>query len=142
MLAITSIDYLIKQGKDKVRGIILDMSNMEEKPLDNQAFVSMSSLLYLKVYYSLCPTHSKAGCKLNLPDGIYFPKDNILRCLDWMRFPGKELPSDFEPMNLIDLRLPYSKIKCVWDCAKVCISLLTTFLLHFYLFFFITLFRD
>ncbi|KAH0899056.1 hypothetical protein HID58_048624 [Brassica napus] len=108
-----------KEGKDKVRGIILDMSNMEEKPLDNQAFVSMSSLLYLKVYYSLCPTHSKAGCKLNLPDGIYFPKDNILRCLDWMRFPGKELPSDFEPMNLIDLRLPYSKIKCVWDCAKV-----------------------
>ncbi|KAL0684808.1 hypothetical protein Bca4012_051656 [Brassica carinata] len=102
-----------KEGKYKVRGIILDMSNMEEKPLDNQAFVSMSSLLYLKVYYSLCSMHSKAGCKLNLPDGIYFPKDSILRYLDWMRFPRKELPSDFEPMNLIDLRLPYSKIKCV-----------------------------
>lgn len=98
------------------------MSNMEEKPLDNQAFVSMSSLIYLKVYYSLCTVHSTAGCKLNLPDGVYFPKDNILRYLDWMRFPGKELPSDFEPTNLIDLRLPYSKIKYVWNCAKVCIS--------------------
>ncbi|KAL0692987.1 hypothetical protein Bca4012_060167 [Brassica carinata] len=108
-----------KEGNDKVRGVILDMSNMEEKPLDNQAFVSMSSLLYLKVYYSLCSMHSKAGCKLNLPDGIYFSKDNILRYLDWMSFPGKELPSDFEPTNLIDLRLPYSKIKCVWECAKV-----------------------
>ncbi|KAF8117269.1 hypothetical protein N665_0012s0269 [Sinapis alba] len=108
-----------REGNDKVRGLILDMSNLEQKSLDNQAFVSMSSLLYLKVYYSLCSSHSKAGCKLNLPDGISFPKDNILRYLDWMRFPGKELPSDFEPTNLIDLRLPYSKINRVWNCAKV-----------------------
>ncbi|CAN7124381.1 unnamed protein product [Brassica rapa subsp. narinosa] len=115
----SNTDALKNKEVNKVRGIILDMSNMEEKPLDNQVFVSMSSLVYLKVYYSLCSMHSKAGCKLNLPDGIYFPKDSILRYLDWMRFPGKELPSDFEPTNLVDLRLPYSKINRVWDCAKV-----------------------
>lgn len=116
--------YLLldEQGKDKVRGIIIDMSNVEEMPLDNQAFVGMSSLRYLKV----CDTgHSEAQCKLNLPDVLEFPKDNIVRYLNWVKFPGKELPSDFEPTNLIDLRLPYSKITSVWKDAKVCISLIS-----------------
>ncbi|CAL9241825.1 unnamed protein product [Arabidopsis halleri] len=104
------------EGKDKVRGIIIDMSNVEEMPLDNQAFVGMSSLRYLKV----CDTgHSEAQCKLNLPDVLEFPKDNIVRYLNWVKFPGKELPSDFEPTNLIDLRLLYSKITSVWKDAKV-----------------------
>ncbi|ESQ39635.1 hypothetical protein EUTSA_v10000747mg [Eutrema salsugineum] len=108
-----------KEGKEKVRGIILDMSKMEEKPLHNQAFVGMRSLRYLKIYYSLGPKHREVECKLNLPDGIEFPEDNIVRYLDWVNFPGNELPSDFEPKNLIDLRLPYSKITRVWNCAKV-----------------------
>lgn len=113
---------LDQQGRDQVRGIIVDMSEMEEMPLDNQAFVGMSSLRYIKVYNSLYPRHCEARCKLNLPDELEFPKDNIVRYLDWMNFPEKELPSDFEPKNLIDLRLPYSKIISVWNCVKVCIS--------------------
>lgn len=98
------------------------MSEMEDRPLDNQAFVGMSNLRYIKVYNSLYPRHCEARCKLNLPDELEFPKDNIVRYLDWMNFPGKELPSDFEPKNLIDLRLHYSKIISVWNCVKVCIS--------------------
>lgn len=116
--------YLLldEQGRDKVRGIIIDMSNVEEMPLDHQAFVGMSSLRYLKV----CDTgHSEAQCKLNLPDVLEFPKDNIVRYLNWVKFPGKELPADFEPTNLIDIRLPYSKITSVWKDAKVCISLIS-----------------
>ncbi|VVB08001.1 unnamed protein product [Arabis nemorensis] len=105
-----------KEGREKVRGIFLDVSKMEEMPLDYQAFVGMSSLLYLKVHD---PDHSEAKCKLNLPDGLEFPKDNILRYLQWIKFPRKELPSDFEPKNLIDLKLPYSKITSVWNRAQV-----------------------
>lgn len=113
---------LDQQGRDKVRGIVLDMSEMEEKPLKRAVFVGMSSLRYLKVYSSLCPTHSKTECKLHLPDGLEFPKDNIVRCLHWVKFPGTELPPDFYPNNLIDLRLPYSNITTLWSCTKVCIS--------------------
>lgn len=98
------------------------MSKMEEMPLDNHAFVGMSNLRYLKVYNSLCPRHGEAQCKLNLPDELEFPEDNIIRYFDWINFPGKELPSHFEPKNLIDLRLPYSKITSVWSVTKVCIS--------------------
>uniref|UniRef100_A0A1J3II94 ADP-ribosyl cyclase/cyclic ADP-ribose hydrolase n=2 Tax=Noccaea caerulescens TaxID=107243 RepID=A0A1J3II94_NOCCA len=109
-----------KEGRNKVRGIVLDMSEMEEKSLDNQAFVEMTSLQYLKVYSSTDPGgHNEAKCNLNLPDELEFPKDNILRYLHWVKFPRKELPSNLEPKNLIDLRLPYSNIATVWNCAKV-----------------------
>lgn len=101
------------------------MTKMEDMPLDNNAFVGMTSLRYLKVYNSLCPMNCEAWCKLNLPDGLEFPKDNIVRYFHWVNFPGQELPSDFEPENLIDLRLPYSKITSVWSSAKVCISLIS-----------------
>ncbi|CAE6218521.1 unnamed protein product [Arabidopsis arenosa] len=108
-----------KEGRDKVRGIVLDMSKMEEMPLKKEVFVGMSSLRYLKVYNSLCPPHSETECKLNLPDGLEFPKDNAVRYLHWVKFPGTELPSDFDPNNLIDLRLPYSNIITVWSRYKV-----------------------
>lgn len=97
------------------------MSKMEEKPLDNQAFVSMSSLRYLKVYSSTDHGHVEAECKLNLPDELEFPEDNVLRYIYWMKYPEEELPSSFEPENLMDLSLPYSKITRVWHVTKVCI---------------------
>ncbi|VVB08004.1 unnamed protein product [Arabis nemorensis] len=108
-----------KEGREMVRGIALDMTKMEEMPLDNQAFIGMCNLRYLKVYNSLCSRNCEAKCKLNLPDGLEFPKDNIIRYLHWVHFPEQELPSDFEPKNLIDLRLPYSKITRLWSGVKV-----------------------
>lgn len=98
------------------------MSEMKEMALDNEFFVGMSCLRYLKVYNSRYPIECKAYCRLNVPDGFEFPRDNIVRYLDWVKFPGKELPSDFDPKNLIDLRLRYSTITSVWNSAKVCIS--------------------
>lgn len=103
------------------------MSKMEEMALDNRAFDGMTSLQYLKVFNSLCPRHGEAQCNsnLNLPDELVFPKDNVVRYFDWMNFPGKELSSHLEPKNLIDLRLPYSKITSLWSGAKVCISIVS-----------------
>ncbi|KAL1218397.1 Disease resistance protein RPS4 [Cardamine amara subsp. amara] len=119
MLLSSGAELRNKEGRDKVRGIVLDMSNMEEMPLEREAFVGMTNLRYLKVYNFLCPSHSETECKLNLPDGLEFPKENIVRYFQWVKFPGKELPSDFDPKNLIDLSLPYSQITSVWDCNKV-----------------------
>ncbi|EOA22234.1 hypothetical protein CARUB_v10002826mg, partial [Capsella rubella] len=103
-----------KEGRENVRGIVIDMSNVEEMPLYKQTFVGMSSLRYLKIFNSV----SEADCKLNLPDGLEFPK-NIVRYFHWMRFPLQNLPSDFEPENLIDLTMPYSQMTHLWDNAKV-----------------------
>lgn len=106
-------------GDDSVRGIFLDMSELEEElPLDRCTFNTMHNLRYLKIYSSHCHRECKADCKLNFPDGLELPFDEI-RYLYWLKFPFKHLPEDFDPKNLIDLNLPYSEIEGVWDGVKV-----------------------
>ncbi|CAH2076516.1 unnamed protein product [Thlaspi arvense] len=100
-----------------VRGIFLDMSELKKEfPLDRCAFNKMRNLRYLKFYSSRCHRECEADCKLNLPDGLEFPLDEI-RYLHWLKFPLKNLP-DFNPKNLTDLNLPYSEIEEVWDGVK------------------------
>ena len=42
-----------------------------------------------------------------------------LRYLHWHGYPLKTLPFDFELENLIELRLPYSKVEQIWEGKKV-----------------------
>ena len=58
---------------------------------------------------------------------------NSLRCLDWMHYPSKSLPSTFQPDELIWLCLQYSKIEELWIGRKVILllSILTTLHLNF-----------
>ncbi|XP_019087555.1 PREDICTED: disease resistance protein LAZ5-like [Camelina sativa] len=112
-----------KKEKHKVRGIFLDTSKFEEnkgKALDKKDFIrrfNPQTLRYLKIYDSLCPQQCEVDCKVNLPERLNFPFPEI-RYFHWLKFPLDDLPSDFNPKNLIDLRLPYSKIKHVWKEAK------------------------
>ncbi|CAH8314856.1 unnamed protein product [Eruca vesicaria subsp. sativa] len=107
-----------KTGDESVRGIFLDMSEMEKQlPLDMCTFSKMRNLRYLKIYSSHCHRECKADCKLNFPDGLELSLDEI-RYLYWLKFSFKNLPEDFNPKNLIDLNLPYSKIEEVWDGVK------------------------
>ena len=116
-----------------MRGIFLDMSELEEElPLDRCTFNTMHNLRYLKIYSSHCHRECKADCKLNFPDGLELPFDEI-RYLYWLKFPFKHLPEDFDPKNLIDLNLPYSEIEGVWDGVKVCLCLSYFSLLQFHL---------
>ncbi|XP_010441764.1 PREDICTED: disease resistance-like protein CSA1 [Camelina sativa] len=100
-----------------VRGISLDMSEVTNMPLDRLVFTEMCNLRYLKLCSSTCPRECKSDCKLNFPDGLSFPLKEV-RYLDWLKFPLEELPPDFNPINLVDLRLPYSNIKQVWKVSK------------------------
>ncbi|CAN7124384.1 unnamed protein product [Brassica rapa subsp. narinosa] len=116
-----SEQVILNQKIKKVRGIFLDMSKVETGiPIDPKIFVekfNKLTLRYLKIYDSLCPQKCEVDCKVNLPDGLEFPFKEI-RCLHWLKFPLDELPLDFNPENLIDLRLPYSKIQRVWEAIK------------------------
>lgn len=103
-----------------MRGIILDMSEITESiALDCMTFIDMRNLQYLKIYDSCCPRQRKTDCNLYFPDGIEFPLEDV-RYLHWVEFPLEELPPDFNPDNLVDLNLPYSKIERVWEGVKVC----------------------
>ncbi|CAA7058285.1 unnamed protein product [Microthlaspi erraticum] len=113
------IGALKKQaGADSVRGIFLDMSELKNKiPLDRCTFTEMRQLRYLKFFSSRCHRECKADCKLNFPEGLEFPVDEV-RYLYWLKFPLKKLPKDFNPKNLTDLNLPYSEIEEVWEGVK------------------------
>ncbi|XP_019095566.1 PREDICTED: disease resistance protein RPS4-like [Camelina sativa] len=106
-----------KMETNNVRGISLDMSKVTHMPLNKLVFTNMCNLRYLKLYSSTCPRECKSDCKLNFPDGLSFPLEGV-RYIDWLKFPLKELPPDFNPMNLVDLRLPYSNIEQVWKVSK------------------------
>ncbi|XP_024011108.1 inactive disease resistance protein RPS4 [Eutrema salsugineum] len=107
-----------KEEGTKIRGIFLDMSEVPKKmSLDSDALKEMSDLRYLKFFDSSCPRDSEAKCNLNFPNGLEFTLQEI-RYLHWLKFPLRKFPQDFNPKNLIDLKLPYSQIEQVWDGKK------------------------
>ncbi|KAF2561535.1 hypothetical protein F2Q70_00017823 [Brassica cretica] len=115
------IDITGGRGKSTIngiRGMFLDMSEVgTDTALSKEAFNGMDNLRYLKIYDSHFPQENEAGYKLHFSNGVKLPLQKI-RYLHWLRFPGEELPQDFNPKNLIDLKLPYSKIKRLWDGVK------------------------
>lgn len=108
----------LKNRVGAVRGIFLDMSELKKKlPLDRSTFIKMRNLRYLKFYSSRCDRECEADSKLNFPEGLEFPLDEI-RYLYWLKFPLMKLPKDFNPKNLTDFNLPYSEIEELWEGAK------------------------
>ncbi|CAL9241812.1 unnamed protein product [Arabidopsis halleri] len=108
-----------KKGTTSARGIFLDTSKLSKGiPLESKVFIRMRNLRYVKIFDSSCPRQCEVvGCKVNLPEGLEFPLKEI-RYFHWLKLPLDELPPDFNPENLIDLRLPYSKIQRIWRGSK------------------------
>ncbi|KAL0730111.1 hypothetical protein Bca4012_026204 [Brassica carinata] len=106
------------KGASNVRSIVLDLSDITRKmSFHSHAFAKMSYLRYLKIYSSQCPQECDRDIKLNFPEGLQLPLNEV-RCLHWLKFPLKEVPQDFNPENLVDLKLPYSNIERVWEDNK------------------------
>ncbi|XP_048435717.1 disease resistance protein RML1B-like [Pyrus x bretschneideri] len=68
-------------------------------------FKLMPNLIMLRVYNSLF-FDCKFPASLDLPDS--------LRYLYWWGYPLESLPSNFSPENLVELHMPYSKVKKIW----------------------------
>ena len=81
-------------------------------------FQRMPGLRYLKLYSSHCPQECKPNDKIRIPEGLDFPLEEV-RCLHWLKYPLEELPPNFNPKNLVDLKLPYSAIVQIWEDNKV-----------------------
>jgi hypothetical protein len=114
---------------ENVRGIFLDMSKVpEEMTFDGNIFSNMCNLRYLKIYSSVCHKEGEGIFKFDTVREIQLPLDKV-RYLHWMKYPWEKLPSDFNPENLVDLELPYSSIKKVWEGVKVCLTVRSTILI-------------
>ena len=44
---------------------------------------------------------------------------NNLRFIDWIGYPSKSLPSNFQPVELVEFHLLHSKIEWLWKGTKV-----------------------
>ncbi|XP_024023023.1 disease resistance-like protein DSC1 isoform X2 [Morus notabilis] len=98
-----------KEGNEKVEGIFLDLSEIDEEiHLKPKVFKKMAKLRLLKIYNS---SYVKKG-KLYLQDLRCLPPS--LRYLEWHEYPLKYLPSNFKPKNLVDLKMPYSHLEQLW----------------------------
>ncbi|TXG66844.1 hypothetical protein EZV62_008119 [Acer yangbiense] len=77
------------------------MENLEDLRLKCQVFDKMCNLKFLCIH---------GPNKLHLPDGLNYLPDK-LRILQWPRYPLKELPSNFNPENLVELNLSGSSVE-------------------------------
>ncbi|TYG47508.1 hypothetical protein ES288_D11G344800v1 [Gossypium darwinii] len=92
---------------EMIEGMIIDnkMEMNKTLTLNADAFLKMKRLRVLRViYYSNCR------------DLIYL--SNELRLLDWTGFPLKNLPSSFQPENLVALLLSHSNTEQPWKENK------------------------
>lgn len=110
----------ISCGKDKEEAPVsevffLDLYDMKKHvTLGRDHLKKMRHLRYLKFYSSHCPQECEPKENIHIPDGLELPLEEV-RCLHWLNFPEDELPQCFKPKNLVDLKLPYSKIKQIWN---------------------------
>nr|XP_017186138.2 TMV resistance protein N-like [Malus domestica] len=95
-------------GTPIVQAIMINWFKIEEQTLKCPDFKVMSNLMMLIVVNSEeFGTYYKLTASLNLP--------NSLRYLYWCGYPFKSLPSNFSPENLVELHMPESQVKELWN---------------------------
>lgn len=86
--------------------------------LSAKAFKGMYNLKYLKIYDSRCSRGCEAEFKLHFWKWLDF-LPNELTYLHWHGYPLPSIPLEFDPKNLVDLKLPHSELEEIWDDDKV-----------------------
>ncbi|KAK9930727.1 hypothetical protein M0R45_027755 [Rubus argutus] len=85
-------------GSNKVKGIRVELLREDEICLSAKCFKKMKNLqLFINI-------NARFSGEVD-----YLP--NQLRFLDWPGFPLQSFPSDFNPQKLVELNIPYSRIK-------------------------------
>ncbi|KAG7611939.1 Leucine-rich repeat 3 [Arabidopsis suecica] len=97
-------------GTQKVLGISLNTSEIDELYVHESAFKGMRYLRFLEIDSK---NFGKAG-RLYLPQSLdYFPPRLKLLC--WSNFPVRCMPFDFRPENLVKLEMRESKLHKLWE---------------------------
>ncbi|XVF81809.1 hypothetical protein PTKIN_Ptkin15bG0185900 [Pterospermum kingtungense] len=102
---------------DSVKAVFFDSDECRhnfEIQLCPAAFEKMTNLRFIK----FCNFRQSGMASMVLKEEMKFFSDE-LRFLHWDSYPLKSLPSNFNPKNLVELRLAYSKIESLWSGDKV-----------------------
>uniref|UniRef100_A0A2N9FND5 TIR domain-containing protein n=1 Tax=Fagus sylvatica TaxID=28930 RepID=A0A2N9FND5_FAGSY len=89
-------------GTEKVESISLSSPSKGEEHLNVEAFSKMKNLRLLKI------------SNVQLPHGLNY-LSNELRFLNWDGYPLESMPTSFQPYKLVELIMPHSRIKQLWD---------------------------
>ncbi|XP_031270526.1 disease resistance-like protein DSC1 [Pistacia vera] len=100
-------------GTDTIRGICFDMFQMREIHLDPYAFSKMRNLRFLIVNNSDQIDYNK----VHGFEGIEFDFTELI-CLYWKGYPCTLLPLNFDPENLVELKMHGSNLKQLWTGIK------------------------
>ncbi|XP_058750357.1 TMV resistance protein N-like [Vicia villosa] len=100
------------KGTSSIEGITLDLSQNNELPLRSDTFTKMKALRILKFYIPLGQSCSNAY--LNLPT-VLEPFSSELRYFEWIGYPFETLPQPFCAKLLVEIRMPHSNVKRLWQ---------------------------
>ncbi|KAJ9159005.1 hypothetical protein P3X46_024541 [Hevea brasiliensis] len=98
-------------GTENVEAILLNMQNNGKLEVSSTAFMKMCNLRFLKV-----GDDSTVG-EVLLPNSLEFLPQK-LRYLYWINYPLESLPLEFWPKNLVQLHMPFSNLRQLWDEDK------------------------
>ncbi|XP_062074364.1 disease resistance protein RPV1-like [Humulus lupulus] len=94
----------------EVEGIFLDISKIKTFNLSPNVFLEANNLRLLKIHSS----NRINNTKLCFPQGLQSLPD-ALRLLSWEGCPLKTFPLSFDPIKLVQLRMPKSQVEQLWD---------------------------
>ncbi|CAJ1950914.1 unnamed protein product [Sphenostylis stenocarpa] len=100
------------EGTGAIQGIALDLSQIKGLILYADTFTKMKTLRFLKFYTSL--GESASDTYLDLPTTLD-PFSDKLRYIEWIGYPFESLPSPFCAKFLVEIHMPRSKVKQLWQ---------------------------
>nr|KYP63677.1 Putative disease resistance protein At4g11170 family [Cajanus cajan] len=118
------------KGNEAIRSIVINLSGIKDLHLNLEVFAKMSKLQFLDFYRKgscSCSLLRDEG-SLHLPQGLE-SLPNELRYLRWTHYPLESLPSKFSGENLVELNMPYSRVKKLWQEVPDVVNL-KVFILH------------
>ena len=97
-------------------------------PVDKNELISaevFSKMKYLRFLKFGCeePLQGFNRGHVQLPKGLSY-LSNELRVIDWHGYPLLSMPTNFQPIKLVELRMHYSDIKKLWKGIMVRFSLM------------------
>ncbi|KFK31465.1 hypothetical protein AALP_AA6G115400 [Arabis alpina] len=102
-------------GTRKVLGISLNMDEIDELLIHEDAFKNMRNLRFLTIFSNKYMPEKTV--RLYLPDSFdHLPPKLKLLC--WDGYPMKSLPSKFRPESLVKLKMKDSKLKKLWEGTR------------------------
>ncbi|XP_057455179.1 disease resistance protein RPV1-like [Lotus japonicus] len=107
----------------EVEGIKLDLSQAVNLQLSDDLFNRMPNLRFLSLYV---PVGKQRSAEVHFYPGLLHRQGSAgLKYLEWSGYPSKSLPPNFCAKFLVEIRMPHSHVKELWQGTQDLVNLET-----------------